>query len=684
MADKKVRFINLNNQILTLGGDGILSFPDIATMASEPIANLQNGAIGWVDSEQKYFQWLDTNEISEMGRWKELIFGTDFQIFDSTISANDQKYVGRIIQYCGETDISTGFIKGCFYESRLTDKIDYVVVTLSEDAVGTYYTKDDDGNYSPITFNGTGENFDPNEIYYTKQEISLYNWVYINSLKVENVLDLNSQNAISNGAVTAKFDEVIQDYTDKNDELREYVDNDLTTSLQQYTDDKIDDSEEEVFEDKTWSSSKINTKFEEVAQTITDGNEALTEYVDTSLEDYQKNEIQLTQSEYNALTDEEKNNGLEYRTTDTNRIYQNGMLFGEKRSITLTYADYKALEENNEVETDVDYVIISNESGALLSDLDTNHGDSEISTYEVIETLKSDVENLIDDTKLTSTTSTLSASKIKNAVSYSFDTQNGNVKYVKFKPGITTISVVDIYGGKIEILGASKSVSNPDYKTVKVVRLSYGDWGSYDATQVPSVVHTKIGELYYYPTDEYYYLKLYNYAAFTMTGLATAPEILTSLPAEESAMTLILESKYASINDSSTSTGSTWSSSKIDEKFTSTFLTRDIAAGGENEKTVSFKIRKDYFVTYYAKRTFLLSANVYSLGFSKSVIGLVEIFRGSADNYGGYVVNLEDTRYTGVTVTVNGDYLEVVVTFNSYESSGCMVSCSSLSNVPIA
>ena len=329
MADKKVRFINLNNQILTLGGDGILSFPDIATMASEPIANLQNGAIGWVDSEQKYFQWLDTNEISEMGRWKELIFGTDFQIFDSTISANDQKYVGRIIQYCGETDTTRGFIKGCFYESRLTDKIDYVVVTLSEDAVGTYYTKDDDGNYSPITFNGTGENFDPNEIYYTKQEISLYNWVYINSLKVENVLDLNSQNAISNGAVTAKFEEV-----------REYVDNDLTTSLQQYTDNKIDDSEDEVFEDKSWSSSKTK------------------DYIDTNLEDYRKNEIQLTQSEYDVLTDEEKENGLEYRTTDTNRIYQNGMLYGEKKTITLSsQAEYDQMKADGKIESDVDYVI---------------------------------------------------------------------------------------------------------------------------------------------------------------------------------------------------------------------------------------------------------------------------------------------------------------------------------------
>ena len=123
---------------------------------------------------------------------------------------------------------------------------------------------------------------------------------------------------------------------------------------------------------------------------------------------------------------------------------------------------------------------------------------------------------------------------------------------------------------------------------------------------------------------------------------------------------------------------------EVESKITSTYLVKDILAGDENVKTVSFKVRKDYFSQYYAKRTFLLSTNVYSLGFSKPVIGLVEVFRGSADNYDGYVINLQDSRYTGVTVTVNGDYLEVAVTFNSYESSGCMVSCSSLSNVPIA
>lgn len=140
-------------------------------------------------------------------------------------------------------------------------------------------------------------------------------------------------------------------------------------------------------------------------------------------------------------------------------------------------------------------------------------------------------------------------SKIKNSVTHSFNTQDGKVKYLKLNLNINTISIVDIYGGKIEILGANNSGANPDYKTVKVVRHSYGDWSSYDAMQVPSVVSTKIGNLYYYPTDNCYYLQLNNYANFTVTGATTKPELVTSLPIETSEMTLIPESKFTTMSD---------------------------------------------------------------------------------------------------------------------------------------
>ena len=277
--------------------------------------------------------------------------------------------------------------------------------------------------------------------------------------------------------------------------------------------------------------------------------------------------ITLTQAEYEALPEEEKLNGL-YYTYDTKRIYKNGVQYGASEPIPLTMEEYKALKAAGAIDEKQEYLVEADAEGILLGaeDIGYNNAVSGIQATTVqgaIDKVAEKADGLILDTDLTSTTSTLSANKIRSAVVHSFNTQDGSVKYVKFKPSVTAISVADIYGGKIEILGASKSVSNPDYKTVKVVRLSYGDWGSYDATQVPSVVHTKIGELYYYPTDEYYYLKLYNYASFTMTGLATAPELVTSLPAEESAMTLIPESDWGKIDDTTSSTEKTWSSSKI-------------------------------------------------------------------------------------------------------------------------
>lgn len=273
--------------------------------------------------------------------------------------------------------------------------------------------------------------------------------------------------------------------------------------------------------------------------------------------------IVLSQAEYDALSDEEKMSDQEYQCYDTGRIYKLGVVYGDKKPVTLTFEEYKALEEAGSVEADVDYIIVGNESGSLLSDLDIEHGTTGTTAYEAIETLKSDVENLIDDTNLTSTTSTLSANKIKSAVVHSFNTQDGKVKYLKLKLDVNTISVVDIYGGKIEILGANNSSANPSYKTAKVVRHSYGDWGSYDATQAPSALSAKIGSLYYYPTDNYYYLQLNNYAHFIVAGALTKPETVTDLPVETSEMTLIPESSWGRINDSATGTNSTWSSSKI-------------------------------------------------------------------------------------------------------------------------
>ena len=292
------------------------------------------------------------------------------------------------------------------------------------------------------------------------------------------------------------------------------------------------------------------------------------------------------------------------------------------------------------------------------------------------------IDALISDTNLTSTTSTLSASKIMSTV------RDSAVGLGMTKNGIHTIQefftfLIDKYGKK-GCMDVQWSDANGAYvkheNTIIGINGGMLIWDGTDVTPDSTGAYQTMTALYI-PHRRNLYSESDNYNGVYKIYCVVAA---TAGVVSHQGIEII-----GNIDDSSTgNTSSTWSSSKIASEITNntnaTYLVKDIAAGGENEKTVSFKIRKEYFSAYCAKRTFLLSANIYSLGFSKPVIGLVEIFRDSTDGYNGYVVNLQDTRYTGVTVTVNGDFLEVVVTFNSYESSGAMISCSSLSNVPIA
>lgn len=103
--------------------------------------------------------------------------------------------------------------------------------------------------------------------------------------------------------------------------------------------------------------------------------------------------VELTQAEYDALTDEEKKNGLEYRCTDSGRIYINDVLYSRKKEVELeTYEEYKALEEAGLVEADVDYVVHSNQSGVLLGSEDISYKDKTV--HETLVTLQEDVTTL--------------------------------------------------------------------------------------------------------------------------------------------------------------------------------------------------------------------------------------------------------------------------------------------------
>ena len=462
-------------------------------------------------------------------------------------------------------------------------------------------------------------------------DASKASWVEVNStIEIDSALSDTSKRPVQNRVVTKALEEKVS---------KDDVDNVISRFSENPIQNKaVATALENMKNSKTMTAEEYEALDDETK------NDGSFYYISDTGEIYQngiiyggKQIFDVTQEEYDALADEEKAIN-EYHCTDTGRIYINGVLYGDKKSIELTFEEYKQLEADGLVEPDVDYVIVSDEKGILLSNIDLEHGTSGITCYEVIEELKSDVTTLnagVDKKESVYITNDPSGSGILyNAAEYL---------------GVNSVDTYGIYNLVVITDTGESGECNFIYKH-RVA--TYGNIISENGVT-------------FYNLNEYGTVVVNSTSAnrtFKVKYLGEPTEDMSGLSKYE----YTRANKNALVSD-----------------VTSTYLIKDIAAG-ENEKTVSFKVRKDYFAAYYAKRTFLLSTNVYSLGFSKPVIGLVEIFRGSADNYGGYVVNLQDSRYTGVTVTVNGDYLEIDVTFNSYEGSGCMVSCSSLSNVPIA
>lgn len=460
-------------------------------------------------------------------------------------------------------------------------------------------------------------------------DLSSTSWLEVNStIEIDSALSETSKRPVQNRVVTKALDEKVSK-DDVDNVISKYSENPIQNKA-------VATALEDVKNSKTMTAEEYDALDDETK------NDGSFYYISDTGEIYQngiiyggKQIFDVTQEEYDALTDEEKAIN-EYHCTDTGRVYINGILYGDKKPIELTFEEYKQLEADGLVEEDVDYVVVSNEKGILLASEDVGYKDKTV--HEALVTLEEDVTTLNADVEK------------KESVYITNDPSGSGILYNAAEYlGVNSVDTYGIYNLVVITDTGESGECNFIYKH-RVA--TYGNIISENGVT-------------FYNLNEYGTVVVNSTSAnrtFKVKYLGEPTEDMSGLSKYE----YTRANKNALVSD-----------------VTSTYLIKDIAAG-ENEKTVSFKVRKDYFTAYYAKRTFLLSTNVYSLGFSKPVIGLVEIFRGSADNYGGYVVNLQDSRYTGVTVTVNGDYLAIDVTFNSYEGSGCMVSCSSLSNVPIA
>lgn len=109
------------------------------------------------------------------------------------------------------------------------------------------------------------------------------------------------------------------------------------------------------------------------------------------------NSVTLTQQEYEALTEEQKLDGL-YYTYDTKRIYKNGVQYGASEPIPLTMAEYKALKEAGAIDEQQEYLIEANTVGILLGaeDIGYNNAESGIQATTVQGAIDKIAENGVD------------------------------------------------------------------------------------------------------------------------------------------------------------------------------------------------------------------------------------------------------------------------------------------------
>lgn len=183
------------------------------------------------------------------------------------------------------------------------------------------------------------------------------------------------------------------------------------------------------------------------------------------------------------------------------------------------------------------------------------------STFDLVGTMQgTEYTNLLDNTYVvtevgindttSSTISTYSSSKIdKKFAPRHFGTDNKTL-WLKLQLGTMTthepITVTDQYGGQVKILGMYDLST---YKSVKVIRISYGDWSTHSGTDVSTTTsgdgNYKIRRLFYCPDDNNYYLEIRQYSYISVEGAPDATMVV-NLPVETSAMTLIPESQFVS------------------------------------------------------------------------------------------------------------------------------------------
>ena len=302
MSDRLTK-VSIDSVLYDLGSRGINSYETLADMVAEEISNLYEGCIAYCVEDEKYYQWKSVNEvIATFARWRELQFGTDSQVIEMPEPNDD--YANKIVQYVGETVKDTGnvtqYVKGYFYQCVKADEESYIAVTVSITTVGTYYTKDDEGNYTEVILDGKGNGYIENIQYYRKTPAT-YRWESIDTQSTDDVVKKENGKGLSTNDLT---DELKENYDNASDKAHSHENKTvLDTITEQNVTDWKDASEkahshenkeviDKIIQDNLDDWSDAHTKAHEHTNKETldklnmsaDGNLAVEKETDVSLE----------------------------------------------------------------------------------------------------------------------------------------------------------------------------------------------------------------------------------------------------------------------------------------------------------------------------------------------------------------------------------------------------------------
>lgn len=223
-------------------------------------------------------------------------------------------------------------------------------------------------------------------------DIEKTSWVEVNStIEIDSALSDTSKRPVQNRVVTRALEEKVS---------KDDVDNVISRFSENPIQNKaVATALENIKNSKTMTAEEYDALDDETK------NDGSFYYISDTGEIYQngiiyggKQIFDVTQEEYDALTDEEKSNN-EYHCTDTGRTYINGILYGDKKPIELTYEEYKQLEADGLVEPDVDYIIVGNESGVLLTSTDVAYSDT-LTVKEKFDEVDEAIDEKADKTEL--------------------------------------------------------------------------------------------------------------------------------------------------------------------------------------------------------------------------------------------------------------------------------------------